>query len=367
MLEKLGLPPGAAPTLRMPAPVSPVPGAPVIYLDTNHWIALAKARTEHPDGKRVFSCYRTLQTLTATGAVQVVLSAASYMELALAVKDPRQRTDLADVMSELSRFWALRRRSQLLGSQLEQALHDELGRPTFPDKPQVVNRGVMWALKGELHFPRLEGSQEEIQAAFSGIGAAALARFMWLSSAFMEYGLLRGLTPAEMHLSPGYELDPVRDVEAERVRRDQDLEQRLAANGSLASKLDDNLWARELYWELGAELPATLAKANISLDSFFYKSKTWITHLLEAMPSLAVQAAVRRQTLKNGSRPWSVNDQRDLDHLSVAVPYCDIVVTDKHAVDALKRAKLDDRLDTVLLSDLSRLEGEIRARAPGIS
>ncbi len=278
------------------------------------------------------------------------------MELALAVKGARQRSNLADVMSEISRFWTLRRRSQLLGPQLQQALHDRLGRPTFPDKPRVVNRGAMWALNGELWYPRIEGTTEEIKEAALKVGGEALARFLWLSSEVMEYGLLRGLTPAEMHRVAGYDLDPVRHVEQERVSRDQELEHRLASDPGLRSRLDDVLWARELYWELGPELPATLYKSMLSVDSFFYKGKDWISGVLRDMPSIAVQAAVRRQTLKNGSRPWAVNDQRDLDHLSIAVPYCDVVVTDKHAVDAMKRAKLDVRLDTILLSDLAGLE-----------
>ncbi len=356
ILEMLGLPPDAAPVLLMPLPKAPSEGAPVVYLDTNHWVALAQARTGHSSGARVRSCYEALRELTATGDVQVVLSAASYMELALAVNGPRRRTDLADVMSEISRFWALRRRSQLVGPQMEVALHNRLGRPMFPDKPRVVNRGAMWALDGRVSFPQLDNTPEEIEGFVTQLGADTLARLLWLNSETMEYGLLRGVAPSEVARVAGYNLDPVRLVEEERTRRDLDLEQRLAADPSLKGRLEDILWARELYWELGAELPATLAKANLSIDSFFWKGKDWIADLLKDMPSLAVDRALRRQTLKNGSRPWSTNDQRDLDHLSISVPYCDIVVTEKHAVDALKRAGLDSRLNTKLLTDLSELE-----------
>ena len=96
-------------------------------------------------------------------------------------------------MSEISRFRALRRRSQLVGPQMEEALHRRFGRPMFPDKRRVVNLGAMWALDGRVNFPSLDGTPEEIDAFVSRLGAEAVARLLWLSSETMEYGLLRGI------------------------------------------------------------------------------------------------------------------------------------------------------------------------------
>ena len=79
-------------------------------------------------------------------------------------------------------------------------------------------------------------------------------------------------------------------------------------------------------------LPGDTGQGHHEHRQLLLEGEDWISDLLEDMPSLAVDRALRRQTLKNGSRPWSVNDQRDLDHLSISVPYCDIVVTEKHAV-----------------------------------
>ena len=69
--------------------------------------------------------------------------------------------------------------------------------------------------------------------------------------------------------------------------------------------------------------------------AFFRYDKEWITAFLQQLPTLAVQQQIRRQLFAKHSRPWKINDIRDLDALSVAVPYCDIVATDKEAAAAL--------------------------------
>jgi len=95
--------------------------------------------------------------------------------------------------------------------------------------------------------------------------------------------------------------------------------------------------------------------ANLSVDSFFAKDKAWVTDFINDLPSLAVQMAIRDQTLRGGSKEWIVNDHRDIEHLSVAVPYCDIVVTEKVAANALRRQKLDEKYQMSLFTDLESL------------
>src|SRR5487761_2245512 len=111
VLTTFGYPDTAVPTLTMPPATPTSTTTPKIYLDTNHWISLDKARVGHADGVRHRACYEALLNATVGGRVCVVLSSANYMELQLVVRAARQRTDLADVMSELSRFRAIRPRS----------------------------------------------------------------------------------------------------------------------------------------------------------------------------------------------------------------------------------------------------------------
>jgi len=60
--------------------------------------------------------------------------------------------------------------------------------------------------------------------------------------------------------------------------------------------------------------------------------------------------------LKDVERDWTINDLRDIAALAAAIPYCDVVVTDKKAWDAaVNRAHLDNEFNTVILRRLTDL------------
>jgi len=330
---------------------------PSVYLDTNHWISLAKARLGRPDGEPFVPCYEFLLAWTGKGALRVVLSSSSYTEVTRAVPTVRQRTELADVMSEISRFWTIRRFSQLLEAQFDQALHDRLGRPAFPIKVEPFGRGVLFAFKGEplkLHVTGTLPPGVTSTASLFG-GQAALDDFMFHAHEATEYMCLRGPRPEDIPNMPGYDLAPVEAADREQVSREVEFAKMLAEDPMLRTRLDDIVAARELYWELGPELPRLLYRAAMSVDSFFFKGKDWIRGFLESLPSIAVQKALKVRSFANASRPWSVNDLRDSEHLMLAVPYCNVVVTDRHAASVLKQAHVDERLETTILSDLKQL------------
>ena len=58
---------------------------------------------------------------------------------------------------------------------------------------------------------------------------------------------------------------------------------------------------------------------------------------------------------RNPRTRWTSNDMFDIDALSVAVPYCDIVVTENHARHLLYAAGVPDRLGTEVLAKLQDL------------
>jgi hypothetical protein len=98
-----------------------------------------------------------------------------------------------------------------------------------------------------------------------------------------------------------------------------------------------------------------LARAGMSVESFLWRGKEWITTFLNDLPSIATTMALRRQLFANASRPWTVNDIRDIDLMSRAVPYCDVVVTERHTCAVVRKYGLDGRFGTTMLRSLLEL------------
>ena len=77
-----------------------------IYLDLNHWIGLAQASVGHPKGTPYIPVLEQALSLVERKLAVFPLSGHIYMEMST-ITDPRQRTDLANVMRDLSGYRSL--------------------------------------------------------------------------------------------------------------------------------------------------------------------------------------------------------------------------------------------------------------------
>ena len=66
------------------------------------------------------------------------------------------------------------------------------------------------------------------------------------------------------------------------------------------------------------------------------------------MPSNCVAISIKTAYHRDSRHKWLVNDFYDIDALSLAVPYCDAVLTDKAARNAIVSAGVGDRAQTFM-------------------
>jgi hypothetical protein len=62
---------------------------------------------------------------------------------------------------------------------------------------------------------------------------------------------------------------------------------------------------------------------------------------------------------RDGRHRWTPNDIHDIDALGSTIPYCDIVVTDKAIANQANISGLSERLETIVISNLSDLETQL--------
>jgi hypothetical protein len=74
--------------------------------------------------------------------------------------------------------------------------------------------------------------------------------------------------------------------------------------------------------------------------------------IIDQIPSRWVEMKLRTQRQANPQKVWEGNDLNDVLALSIAVPYCDVVVTEKSWAALVNAAKVGERFDTWVTRDL---------------
>ena len=321
-----------------------------IYLDHAHWVEMSKVRIGRDVTADSRKCYEVLAQAVHDGDATIFLSETSYIEMQVASGNLDQRTNIANVMSELTRFASIGSRQEIFEGQFVAALHERFGRPVWPVKPQVYGRGYGWAF---------DGSKTEARIALAGLAElrtgdpvflSGLTEREWELQEFIEYIVLRGTAEYMGDIQQIFDVDEAKQLIESRATADNYTQEQIILSEELKTRVDDPICTSIYVNDFGRQLPRLLSLGGMSFDSFFHQTKDELTNFLRAMPSFAVQIALRRQAAKNATRDWSTNDARDLDHHSLSIPYCDAVLTDRAAVDALSRAKIPEKLGTSIFA-----------------
>lgn len=338
----------------------------VVYLDQLHWISLARASTGHPLGAPYVGVLASLRQAVLDRKAVFPLSSTHYAELQ-GNTNFRQRTDVATVMSLLSGHRTVSGVGPIRRAELEQALHERFGRPAEPALVKPFGWGVHFALGQPAMRLRLVGSAEA-RAEFAGRfgGEEGFRRWEWELAFLAEDEILRGPADGEIEIlrrDYGYKPEAFDEVVNARTRREQDLADQMKADPSMKRRIDDLVGARTFYWEVSYLLPDILPTSGITFDEFFAGGKDWLVTLCEQMPTVAViEALAKANHTAAADRRWRPNDIHDIDALSVAIPYCDIVVTERHFYTQVSKTSLAARFDTVIMPRLEELPDAIDAR-----
>jgi hypothetical protein len=332
-----------------------------VYLDLKDWVALAKARLGRPEFPHDQAAYEALQAAVTTGQVIVPLSATTYEELSR-IASLRQRTDLANVIAEISGFVTITGRSVAMRYQVLKALADRYGGP---EPPLLRPLGI------GIQFAAADGRRLVLRGkdgAAPGLPETVVRGIESVSRALTEYMMARGPEPDDLPAlrASGYRPEVVLQVEQDRLKREQQLAAMLRDGTASRSRLGDLVHARYLFWEIDSHLRAGLKHLGIDIDDFFANGKDWLTAFLDDIPAAAVTITLAEKGHRNLDKEWKGNDLRDADAMSAAIPYCDVVLTDKYAAAQLAKSPAAARLGTIVLPrlrDLSeRLPGLIAAR-----
>lgn len=360
----------------------------IIYLDLNHWVHLAQARAGHPEGAAHVPALGLLRQAVADGRVVTPLSAAHYDEVRK-IKSFDQRNDLALTMAELSGYRTLVNRSVIRRAELVRSLAEQFGVASNTRLPAVVGYGFAHAYgqaRGNGYIEGADAASAEEWADAAPKMIAILERLIgggWhcdspiadpvasVTAAFNEvvqFIQLRGPRPGaeelELRTRYGYKPEELQDGVKEIVDRHQRIVVELEKRPKDKRRYEDLLGAYMYVWELVNDLVPALDTIGHTFDELVDEGKTAMVAMLERMPTIQTDTALREGNLRNLEHPWQPNDVYDVEHLSVSAAYCDVVVTDKHAAELLNRARIGERYATLITPRIDDLVAYFTRSAP---
>jgi hypothetical protein len=319
------------------------PPIPLVYLDLNHFIYLAKTNVgidAAPNG------YPELLK-AATDAVRekralFPLSSEHIFELT-AIKDPKQRKHIADVMEALSGFGYLLGRPEIARLEIEAGIEDLLGEPSRLPPIPLIGRSFGWAfgMVGGMKIIDADGNDASISARRE-MGIDKYEAFMRFANYTIERAMLDGPPDDELPAlrENGYDPEAVRGEQASRLAFELDLSARLDDNPKWRrGRLRDVVSAREISHEWLDVINDTTKQRVRAGRPLFDPSDDDMRRFMAAMPHTQVAVSMKTRYHRDPTHRWTTNDITDIDAMSVAYAYCDAVFTDKAARSALANSK----------------------------
>lgn len=313
------------------------------YLDLKDWIGLAKARLGR-DAGGYSELYPLLLEATQARNVRVVLSMPLWHEISR-VKDPRQREDLAQVVGEITAFEYLAGAVEVTRLELEESLN-----VTFGDR--VERWGSLPLIGGSLlhAFGRRGGLRISGPDGIDLTPQVRRERGEWLADLerIAEHELLRGPVDASISQlrASGYRPEIAHQRLADNLEFEVDLAAKLIKYPKMKSRIRDVVTARHMSWEISEMLTEELGLRHRELSALGDQEE--VRAFMLRMPSARVTIDLKASYHRDAQRRWSVNDLHDIAAMSVAVPYCDVVMADSEVWSHLTRSKLGQLMSTQL-------------------
>ncbi|MDJ0396731.1 hypothetical protein QMK17_25930 [Rhodococcus sp. G-MC3] len=311
-----------------------------IYLDQAEWVDMSKYRTGHREGGRFQDAYDLSTRLVEQGDISFVISTAHYYETQRR-PNPTSRRDLGRTIADLSKFHSIAPSHVIVPAEIRAYL---TGQPVT-SQIEVFGVGFGHAFHTDMKLPEPDPtlSHQMSPTEFARLGE--LVRY-----------------EAELFvLAAPPEADAAARQMFETVNKIHDSAQRFADGQTTLGQQIDELKVRHKLADVvaGNEIsnimgPLIIECAQLGFDiEDLLRSRQAILHLMENLPSRWVESELRRVRLRNPQQPWVKNDLNDILALSVAVPYCDVVVTEKQWAKHLNDLGIAKRYNTVVLYDLA--------------
>lgn len=325
------------------------PPVPLVYLDLNHYIQLAKASRAaaghtNETGKaiKVLPGYQALLESARRAKLErravFPLSSVHFLEVAHAVPSPRQRGHVADIMEELSDFAYILGRSALVQLEISAGLDRLYDTPASYEAAPLLKNSALWAFGQNSGFRFInEYTGEDLEAQLrKELGDETFENQLAEMDYIRERKLLEGPQDAEIAdlRKIGYAPETYKVASQRRLNYELQTSAILDEDPSWRrGRLRDLVFGREIAHEWMEVF--VLHLQNRGKDGFRHDIPDDLVAFWSALPQVQVAVSMKTRYHRNPAHRWKINHIADIDALAIAYAYCDALLTDAEARAAL--------------------------------
>lgn len=311
----------------------------LVYLDMLGWINMAEVEAGNAAPAGYELLLEACRQARTKGRALFPLSSTTAIEL-YNIRGFERRKARVAVMEQLSGFNYLLERPQIQELEVEAALSEIPGVTITPQAPiSLIGPSLLWSLgkRGGLvtSAPHPDATAklicEGLRIDPGDDGWASLERWA-------ERELLTGPENEEDPelVSAGYSSHKWREMLEKRAEQEQELATALDADPKMRKgRLRDVINAREMCNELIEPISKKTMAMGTSIVAILDYDSEKLRDFSDRMPSTRVAVSLKTIYHKDSQHVWTSNDTNDIDALSIAVPYCDCVFTDKAVRDKM--------------------------------
>ena len=307
-----------------------------IFLDQNHWIALAKAYYGKAEQSSHIDVLNRLYSEINSGEIALPLQISHLVEFSRNNNEDRRKR-MAVVFEKFSKAWFFAPWSAILPYEFSVAIAKKFRIQKTLPKPKIFGKGV-WFSVSEKH-----------------------------KKALIDSGRIKFNINFHENLAtfPGALLDlltfPNEENRKEMLHGDRKRREEYARNIENSRDFDDSIdlsrraIAAMYTYNHQTEIKNKLLDAGLTFDEFVALGPQEMSDFFDSVPSFDVDRSLTIYRDRQKNRPIQGNDMNDIGYLAMALPYCDKIVVEKFWGHAIRTQKLDEKYNTAVLTNLSEL------------
>jgi len=322
-----------------------------VYLDTNHWIKLAQianGKENDPEYKKIFIA---IKELTKSDKIRVLFSAFTLNEI-WKYHDVGRQDELIDLILDISKSWVLKPYNLFAEKEIENAASFVLENKYVHDiHSEILGRGL-----GDIFDVSFEYMLQK----------NPLMKYLiknnprGLSYDFFKKDFQKMNEDIEF-IKKYLKSDEIREIRQKAFDENKKFLENMEENRFKNSKMNKDLFprysqARALVDAAVPHLAVFMHSNKIAADQLFSPNEKEKVGLFNKhLNSMNVLSILVLERDFSSEKQIISNDAYDMAHLSGAIPYCDVVVTEKMFAHISRKKKLDGIYDCEILDDLKLL------------